>query len=365
MRLVTREQKGFKPMLAPNSSTGEFVDVEVHLNKTLDYTFSNKKDGARIEIFESLDLSRTLKPIPSIQVNKMAREFAREFSFKGVVEAEFYTHGFTRGEIVHFFNTEDVTSDKTKKKYDLEWKKTKQGTSTYQKTVKGKKVDVPWKFPGRDPQWCTEWHDDLRFHVFDQLSSLEDKRTKIQRYEGLVDMFGNNLETTGAILIKQFDLSTPDAVYQAYDQAVLDKYEGLMAYRKDSPYKFGRWSYTSGMVYKLKDDNQEYEGIVLAVVEGTKAKDGADKSINELGRSVTSKKKDDREPSGMATGLLVKMDDDRTLTVSISGYDHTARKALLLNPSVLEGKRIMFSGMEPSKKGGLPVQSIHIKGNVL
>jgi hypothetical protein len=364
MRLVTREEKGFKPMLAPNSETGKFVDVEADLAQSLLYTYSNKKDGARTETFREFDLSRALKPIPSIQVNAMARELARQASHIGVIESEFYAHGFTIGEIVHFFNTADVTSDKTKKKYALEWKKTKQGTATYTKKVKGVPVEVSWKYPGRDPQWCTEWHDELGFHVFDQLNDLDDKRTKIQRYEGLVDMFGNELKSSGATLIKQFDLEHPDAVYQAYDQAVLDGYEGLMAFLKSSPYKFGRWSYSSGMVYKLKDDNQEFDGEVIAIVEGTKAKEGVERNINELGRSMTSKLKEDREPSGMATGILVKLEDGLTLTVSLSDYNHAERRALLYMPETLVGEWIRFSGMVPSKIGGVPRHAIYIKGNI-
>lgn len=364
MKLITREEKGFKPMLAPNSETGEFVDVELSLANTLDYMFSNKKDGARIEIFEKFDLSRALKPIKSVQANKMARELAKMAGHSGVIEAEFYAHGFTIGEIVHFFNTTDITSDKTKKKYDLEWEKTKQGTGTYTKKVKGVSVEVAWKFVGRDPQWCTEWHDELGFHVFDQLNSLEDKRTKLQRYEGLVDMFGNSLKDTDATLIKQFDLEHPDKVYQAYDQAVLDGYEGLMAFLKTSIYKFNRWSYPSGMVYKLKDDNQEFDGKVIAVVEGTKAKEGAEKTINELGRSKTSQLKEDREPSGMATGILVKLEDGLELTVSLKDYNHDERRELLLCPYLLVNEWIRFSGMAPSKVGGVPRQAIFIKGNI-
>lgn len=364
MRLITREKKGFKPMLAPNSETGEFVDVENSLAVTSDYMYSNKKDGARTEIFTNMALSRALKPIKSIEANRMATDLALMSQHKGVIEAEFYAHGFTLGEIIHFFNTVDVTSSKTKKKYAAEWKKTRQGTATYTKKVKGIDVEVAWKFPGRDPQWCTEWHDELKFHVFDQLNDLDDKRTKAQRYHGLVDMFGNSLKDSNAILIDQFDLLYPDAVYQAYDQAVLDGYEGLMAVKKSSLYKFGRWSYPSGMIYKLKDDNQEFDGKVISVVEGTKAKEGAEKTINELGRSKTSQFQDDREPSGMATGILVKLEDGLTLTVSLKNYNHDERRELLHCPEVLVGEWIRFSGMAPSKVGGVPRQAIYIKGNI-
>lgn len=368
MKIITREEKGYKPMLAPNSEGGESVDVERDLVDTSLYTFSNKKDGVRTAIFTEKLLSRALKPFKSLQVNRMAEDLALVTQHKGVIEAEFYAHGFNVGEIIHFSGTVDVTSDSTKKKYDKEWEKTKQGTSTYTKKVKGVDVEVGWKFPGRDPQWCTEWHDELGFHVFDQLDDLKDSRTKIERYEGLVDMFGNKLkgqeEFLKTSLITHFDLKYTDAVYQAYDQAVLDGYEGLMAVLKDSKYKFGRWSYNSGVMYKLKDDNNEFDGKVIEVIEGTKAKEGTARKINKLGRSETSKLKEDREPSGMATGIKVMLEDGRTLTVSLKNYNHEQRIELLLCPEQLVGKWIRFHGMNPTKKGGVPRHAMFTKGNI-
>jgi hypothetical protein len=52
----------------------------------------------------------------------------------------------------------------------------------------------------------------------------------------------------------------------------------------------GRHSLNSGMAYKIKEDNLQFDGDSV-VEEGTEVIEGVDKKINELGRSVTSKLK--------------------------------------------------------------------------
>jgi hypothetical protein len=51
----------------------------------------------------------------------------------------------------------------------------------------------------------------------------------------------------------------------------------------------GRHSLNSGMAYKIKEDNLQFDGVILSLEEGTEVIEGVDKKINELGRSVTSK----------------------------------------------------------------------------
>jgi hypothetical protein len=53
----------------------------------------------------------------------------------------------------------------------------------------------------------------------------------------------------------------------------------------------GRHSLNSGMAYKIKEDNLQFDGVILSLEEGTEVIEGVDKKINELGRSVTSKLK--------------------------------------------------------------------------
>jgi hypothetical protein len=48
------------------------------------------------------------------------------------------------------------------------------------------------------------------------------------------------------------------------------------------------------MAYKIKEDNLQFDGVILSLEEGTEVIEGVDKKINELGRSVTSKLKEHR-----------------------------------------------------------------------
>jgi hypothetical protein len=61
------------------------------------------------------------------------------------------------------------------------------------------------------------------------------------------------------------------------------------------------------MAYKIKEDNLQFDGVILSLEEeGTKS-EGVDKKINRVGRSVTSKLKG--TPSGLCKGFKVLMDD--------------------------------------------------------
>jgi predicted RecB family endonuclease len=97
-----------------------------------------------------------------------------------------------------------------------------------------------------------------------------------------------------AVLVKQTQYTSIDEVFQAYDQAIISGYEGLVMMHKNSSYKMGRHSLNSGMAYKIKEDNLQFDGVILSLEEGTEVIEGVDKKINELGRSVTSKLKEHR-----------------------------------------------------------------------
>jgi hypothetical protein len=62
------------------------------------------------------------------------------------------------------------------------------------------------------------------------------------------------------------------------------------------------------MAYKIKEDNLQFDGVILSLEEGTEVIEGVDKKINELGRSNFKIK---RTPysSGLCKGFKVLMDD--------------------------------------------------------
>mgnify|MGYP003642518930 CR=1 FL=1 len=343
--------KNFKPQLLPNNPVGEAMNWENLLGNTIqNYLVSVKEDGARVELqYDTQVKGRSLKSIPNVHIQRMHEELQNSIGiFGGIIEAEFYSPEMNFSEIMHFFKTEDITSEHTKLKYEKLWHKSLGGASE------------EWPYPGRDVEWCTTWHDSLKFYVFDYY--LQDGLTKLDRYLMSKELV-ESAESPHLVLINQFQCKHIDMMYQAYDQAALNNSEGLVLIHKDAPYKFGRHTLNSAMAYKVKDDNLVFDGQILSVEEATEAREGAEKTVNELGRSVTSKLKEDRVPSGMAKGFLVGMEDGNELTVSLKGYDHPARVELLQNAQDYTGKWIKFTGMAPVKASGCPRHAHFEKGN--
>lgn len=341
-------------MLLPNNKAGEAPDWEERLDNVSDWLISNKADGGRVEIYGSGDLTgRSLKNLPSMHMNRMAEDLALLLQFDGVIEAEFYSPNMNFSEIMHFFKTEDVTSDHTVSKYEKLWAKS-EGVE-----------EKGWPYPGRDVKWATTWHPCLRFYVFDHLTHSKDSRTKNERYENLVNIFTElSYIDKLACIIPQYSVRDIDAVYQAFDQAIIDGYEGIVLMYRYSRYKMGRHTLKSKQAFKIKDDIAPFDGIILSVEEATEAREGSERTVNELGRSVTSKLKEDRIPSGMAKGFKVSMDDGNELTVSLNDFNHAERRELLKNENYWIGQTIRFTGAPPVKAGGCPRHSHYSRGNV-
>lgn len=350
----------FKPQLLPNNKAGVTPDWDNLLRDPKEWLFSNKLDGARVEIMDDGEVKgRSLKALPSDHVNWMARDIASVLQKKEgiIIEAEFYSPEMTFSEIMHFFKTEDVTSDHTVSKYRKLWNK------TLGDPAKG------WRYPGRSVEWLTTWHDSLKFYAFDLVDVAHPETPKAVRTMALEQTCETYEKGMGQleldlVMIPQETLEHIDEMYQMYDQAILDGYEGIVAMHKNSHYKFGRHTLKSCQAFKIKEDNLSFDGLVIGVEEGTVAREGAEKKVNELGRSVTSKLKEDRIPSGMAKGLQVKMDDGRVLTVSLNGFSHPERIEMLQKPMLYIGETIRFTGMAPVKIGGMPRHAHFTKGNI-
>ena len=370
--------KQFKPELIPNSKTGNEFVLEKNIENPLDYLYSLKHDGGRVEIFPTgAGLSRELKVLASGHIQSMVSVIQKtNYMEEGeVLECEFYSPNMTFSEIMHFFKSSDVTSDKKKKYWSKEWEKTSKGTSTYTKIKDGKPFEQGWEFVGRTPEWLTTWHPCLKLYAFNLLDQNDlDSMKSIRDTElgGLFNLISRrfNSRFSGDFsgdsplkLINQISLTTHQEIQEFYDEALEMNEEGIVAVKKTAIYKFGRHTMKSGNIFKLKQDKLQFDGVILGVEEATEAREGAEKTVNELGRSKTSQLKEDRIPSGLAKGFLVRMDDGRKLTVSFNDYNNEEKKALLINAEDYIGQWIRFTGMEPVKHGGVPRQARFTKGN--
>ena len=376
---------GWRPTLAPNNPSSETPDYETLLNWDQNGCLSNyhvtkKLDGIRVELFNGRALSRELKLLGSEDVQMMA-ELVHQCmpdKYKDVIlEGEIWAPGFSRSEISHFVKSENVNSSDKIRKYTNLWHKTAKGTIPYTKKVKG--VDTPayWPYQGRDLEFVTTFPRELKFHLFDVVlpkdQFLGAPVTKEDRFDLLIaisNAINSSIESINEDLVEvvykyQSAFMDFEGLMSTFDSVLAEPHgEGLMLVEKTAQLKSGRYTFKSGKAFKLKNDTIAFTGKVLGVVEGTVAKEGSAKTISALGRSKTSQLKEDREPSGMASGLLVEMEDKRTLTVGLTGYDHSDRRALLKSPQDFIGQIIVFFGMESSKVGGMPVQSHYVKPRV-
>lgn len=335
----------FKPNLIDNEpKNGSFtkkmredlIDKHGGIGK---YIVFLKKDGCRLELGLGDDvLSRSLKPPGSNLVKKRfekLNKICRDLNM--IVEGEFYMHGESFNHINRFFAKSDVT------------------TPEYKKELLKMQADKPAafydKYRGKDIEFLTTFHEDLKFWAFDFI--IRDRPDLVgfqERWiEAIKRLEGVSREDLYLVMPVPLEVYSFALLDHAYKNALKDGYEGLVLTHEDHIYKYGRSTLKSGTIFKMKEDKEEYDGVVLDVEESTVVKEGVDKTINELGRSKTSKKKGDRLPSGMAKGFVVEYEGLGTFCVGLNGFDHDARKELLANKKKYIGRHFRYTGMKPVK----------------
>lgn len=370
-------EKKFVPNLIPNSPTGKPIDIPAILKKlgrsVSDYIVSMKKDGCRVEIIDGEIKTRALKQVSSTWIQKRYAKLAQVCKENDVIlEGEFYAHGMKFNEICRFFKTSDVTDKKhtsklhaDKYRYNIRGTKKKPIWEKYIDELDRQgvemagyvsKFDQDW--PGRSVEWMSTYHDDLKIWPFDcylkNYPELEyDKRMEwliahIVNPNGIFYEFNDILEVGTFSGVNFPDIQTYKDVEELYNSGLHLGWEGLVLAYKKRTYKFGRCTANEADLFKLKEDKLEFDGEVIDIIEGTVAKEGAEKTINELGRSVTSKLAEDRIPSGVASGILSEYEGHQ-IKVSFEGYSHEELKEILRNKEEYIGRWFKYTGMKPVK----------------
>ena len=340
--------KQFKPNLIPNSDVSDPIDIKSIVGDNVqDYIISFKKDGCRLEFVNGEILTRALKPVTSLWIKNRFQKLADKCKEEGIIlEGEFYAHGYRFNEIVRYFKTEDVRDSKN--------------VSKLLKQEQKGELEVDW--PGRSVAWLSTYHDELKLHPFDlyivNLPELSYKERLSWFFSHVLDPNGIFYEFRDIIEIKNwFNITVSsllkvipnwEYVEKLYEQALEEGYEGLVLANSKRTYKFGRSTEKDNHLFKMKEDKNEYDGEVLDILEGTVVKEGVAKTINELGRSVTSKLQEDREPSGIAKGILTTY-NGHELIVSFEGYSHDELREILENKKDYIGKWFKYTGMKPTK----------------
>jgi len=278
--------KNFKPMLAPN----ETIDI-----KTLKYPLlaSYKLDGIRCIFKNGQMYSRALKQFPNIKLRERFEVLSNDFKCSELIaDGELLAKSLTFNEL-----------------------------------------------SGITRQLDKELPKDLYFYCFDAI--LKDNfdetfKTRSDRVSRIVK------EVPYLKILPQFIVNTPEEIEPLYEKALAWGCDGLILRDPNGRYKFGRGTIKEGLIYKMKPF-KTFDSKIISVIQATEVREGAEKKINELGRSVTSKKKDDRILIQKASAFGV-MYQDKELKVTIAMTDEE-KNEVWKNKNKYIGKWIEYKGM--------------------
>lgn len=304
------QKKTFKPQLAPNQQPN-LEDLNYPL------LVSYKMDGIRCIIKEGKILSRSLKPIQNKQLKEKLEPLRKYSEVNGlIIDGEIFSPNLTFQEIVSFVMTQDFEDKKSVKKF-------------------GKVMEIP---------------DHLKFYCFDCITNNDYEVSFKDRFinSGLVvDQFPLIAE-----LIEHKLVNNKSEVEEYFNKALNNGYEGLIIRNPESKYKYGRGSLKEGIIFKFKPF-VSIDSLITGVVQATEVDPNAEKTINELGRSVTSKKKSDRCLIEKASGFYVDY-KGKQLKVPLKMTDEE-KEYVWKNQNEFIGKYLEYEFMEIGmKEGGLP-----------
>ena len=295
--------KTFKPQLAPN----EKVDLS-----TLKYSLlaSTKLDGIRCILKEGEILSRSLKQIQCKQLRERL-EPLRKFSEENnvIFDGEIYSPKLNFQEITHFTMTKDLGDE--------------------------------------------ELPDHLRFYCFDMLDKLNDPfEIRNDKMEGIIGLY-NKI----AYPVEQRIVNSAKEVETYFEEVLSQGYEGLILRDPKSLYKFGRFTVREGGMFKCKPV-LDFDGKITGVVQSTEVDEDAEKKINELGRSVTSKKLSERHTIEKASAFWV--DYEGKPLKAVLAMTNEEKIEVWKNKEKYIGRFIEYKGMLVGAKD-LPRHPVYIR----
>jgi ATP-dependent DNA ligase len=217
------------------------------------YATSRKYDGVLCAIRNGELLSSSLKPLPNIRLRAYFKELI-EFSKSGItLTGEMYSHKLSFQEIISVVMTQDK--------------------------------QVPEHF---------------QFHCFDALKNDNVDESFINRLEHIP--VNDKLVKVEQIVI---DSHKPEEFVTLFNKYLEDGYEGLIIKNIYGRFKCGRTTLNEGIGYKFKPYETE-DAQIIDVIQATEAREGSERTVNEMGYSETSKKKDDRVLIEKASAFLVR-----------------------------------------------------------
>jgi len=231
----------FKPQLAPNQQ----IDLNL---LTYPLIGSVKIDGMRMLIKDGELITRSLKPIMSKSLKKRFNFLAEHSKqYKQILDGELYSLSLTFSEL-----------------------------------------------SGQCRAFNAPIADDLCFYCFDVLREpLEQGQLPYSaRIEDIISQ-AERINNKYFKVVPTKVANSRKEVEDYFEKVLAQGYEGLILRNPNSGYKFGRTTIRENIMYKVKPFVTE-DAQVIGIVQSTEVSETAAKTINELGRSVTSKKVGDR-----------------------------------------------------------------------
>jgi len=302
--------KKFKPLLAPNQ--------EINLDE-LSYPIlaSTKLDGIRVIFYKGKILTRSLKALPNKQLNQKfepIRQYSEDYNL--ILDGEIYAHDIPFQFIISCFMTQDYENKLAIKKWD-------------------KLCEEHDFYMTRE-----EVFNRLKFYCFDCVENDNFDKEFSVRVE---DVYKVALGLNSLIIpVRQNRVSSKEEIEAYFDKVLKDNYEGLILRSLDGRYKCGRGTIKEGIIYKVKPF-RTFDAKIIDVIQSTEVNEDAEKKMNELGRSVTSKKKNDRHLIDKASAFLVNY-EDKELKVTLAMTDEE-KEEVWKNKENYIGRTIEYKGM--------------------
>ena len=298
--------KKFKPFLAPN----KIIDI-----KELTYPLlaSFKLDGIRCIIKDGEMCSRSLKPINNVKLHEKFEQL------KAFTKSASDLQPILDGELLARSMPFNALSG----------------------TVRASDRELP---------------EDMYFYLFDSVINEQYDTKFILRTEQL-----NKLGLMYPDLIKIVEqklVHTAEEAEAYFQEALLFGCDGLILHSLDGKYKCGRGTINEGIIYKMKP-YLTFDAKIIDVIQSTKVNPNAEKKINELGRSVTSKKKEDRILIDKACDFVVMHEGEAELKVMIAMTDEE-KKEVWKNKESYIGRYIEYKGLMVGAKD-LPRHPVYLR----
>ena len=295
--------KTFKPMLAPN----EKIDIT-----TLKYPLlaSYKLDGIRCIFKDGQLYSRALKQFPNIKLRERFAYLAKLCQANNIIlDGELLAKSLTFNEL-----------------------------------------------SGITRQLDKELPKDLFFYCFDSIK-CEDYDAPFNDRVVNTQKFITQIEQQYVSLLSQNLITEHIKIQELYEKALEFGCDGLILRAPNGRYKFGRGTIKEGLIYKMKPF-MTFDAKIIGIIQATEVREGAEKKINELGRSVTSKKIADRVLIEKAAAFIV-MYEGKELKVTIAMTDEE-KEDVWKNQSKYLGRIIEYKGMLVGAKD-LPRHPVYIR----